>query len=256
MKKIKTIDNIRTRSQDFKNSRCFILRVLYHLLRIFYNGSKFLFIKSYRLHTTSRILHSNHFHQLSTYTEEDRYPELFEICKEFLKNKNNQKILSFGCSTGEEVFSLNEYLTQAQIIGTDINKWCINECRKKNKSANNLFVHSKSKKFSRLNNFDAIFCMAVFQHPENREDVNETATKYSFERFEKEIVNLDKKLKVGGLLIIDHCDFNLMETIVAINYEPLKCDNNKTIRDRPVYNSSNQRISSVTYLNRVFVKMQ
>lgn len=46
----------------------------------------------------------------------DRYP----ACKNYFNGKQDLKILSYGCSTGEEVLTLRRYFPTAQIIGTDI----------------------------------------------------------------------------------------------------------------------------------------
>jgi hypothetical protein len=55
--------------------------------------------------------------------------------------------------------------------------------------------------------------MAVLQHIKNREEVN-VATKFTFQQFEKQLIALDEKLKVGGLLFIDKTDFDFMQTSV------------------------------------------
>ena len=98
--------------------------------------------------------------------------------------------------------------------------------------------------------------MAVFQRTQNRtKKVNSVAIGISFEQFEHEILKLDSKLNSGGLLIIDHTDFDFNDTKCAVNYKPLDFDKNKKIHERPLYNSKNEKISERQFLNRVFVKM-
>lgn len=232
------------------------------LLRIYYwiNKAGYLIIGSitdggYRRQFLTKLLYKKHFHQTSYFTEPNRYPDLFQICKAYLKDIPEPKILSFGCSTGEEVFSLCEYVPKATIVGTDISLWCLNECRKKKHDKNKIFIHSLSRKFERMNNFDAIFCLAVFQHPENRHDETiQYSSKYSFDQFEKELTLLDKKLKTGGVIFIDQCDFDFLETKIAENYCPLRMVNNKILRERPLFNRSNRKISDTSNIYRVFVK--
>jgi len=237
-----------------RQSRYWFLRWIYKLLLSVKNLVKFFISASYREQSFSKIQYKKHFHQTSHQTETNRYPDLFEICQDFFKKQEVSKILSFGCSTGEEVFSLGDYLPRATIIGTDISNWCIKECLKKTVDKRFVFVHSKSEQFDRLENLNAILCLAVFQHPNNREESVDKATKYLFSQFEKQLILLDKKLKTGGLLLIDHCDFNFLETSIALKYFPLRVDNNKLFRERPLFNKSNQKISNTTEIYRVFLK--
>lgn len=212
---------------------------------------------SYREQAISRILYKKYFHQTSHYTTTNRYPDLFSICRDYFRDKPAPKILSFGCSTGEEVFSLGEYMPEATIIGVDLNWWCIKKCKEKDPKKKYLFIHSLSEEYQRQKDFDAIFCLAVFQHPENRNSENNSySSRYSFEKFENQIIDLDRRLKKGGLLFIDQCDFNFLETSLAKNYFPLQVNNNLFERDRPLFNKQDQKIENSSELYRVFIKTE
>ncbi len=54
-------------------------------------------------------------------TAEDRYPRIFAFVQAQLGGETAVHILSFGCSTGEEVFTLRRYFPRAIIKGIDIN---------------------------------------------------------------------------------------------------------------------------------------
>lgn len=227
---------------------------LYRILWSFYNIYRFIAIPSYR----SRILHSiwfkKHYHQFSNFTKIDRYPDLFQMAKQYFDNIEHPKILSFGCSTGEEVFTLSNYIPHATIVGVDINAWCLKEANRRFASENRKFFHSLSPEFTSLRDFDAIFCLAVFQHPENRHNKNRTESAYSFEHFENQLKQLDDKLKSKGLLFIDHCDFNFLETKLMPNYQVATFDENQKIRQRPIFNRKNQKLSNHQNLFRVYQK--
>lgn len=96
--------------------------------------------------------------------------------------------------------------------------------------------------------------MAVFQHPENRHNKNLTESAYPFEQFESQLKQLDEKLKSKGLLFIDHCDFNFLETTLMRNYQIAMFDKNQRIRKRPVFNKKNLKIAEDQNLFRVFQK--
>jgi hypothetical protein len=58
-------------------------------------------------------------HQAKSTTKLNRYPEIFAAATKAAPSA--RKILSFGCSTGEECVTLANYFPTAQIIGADIN---------------------------------------------------------------------------------------------------------------------------------------
>jgi hypothetical protein len=62
------------------------------------------------------------------YTLPDRYPWLFGFAATRIGSRPNLRILSFGCSRGEEVFSLRKYFPSAAVKGIDINPRNIARC--------------------------------------------------------------------------------------------------------------------------------
>jgi hypothetical protein len=214
----------------------------------------------YRWETIYKNKPNPQHHQIYTFTLMDRYPLLFsETKKYFLNHQKNPspKILSFGCSTGEEVFSLGEYFSAATIVGIDVNQWCINQCIKKNTNSKHLFYNRNSKEFEKLNNFDAIFCMAVLQRSENRTSVNNSVSVlYPFSKFESEINLLNQKLKVGGLIIIESSDFLFIDSKCSANYLPLQFENNEIESKRPLFNKHNKKVSESQTFKRIFIKIK
>ena len=63
------------------------------------------------------------------YTLPDRYPWLFDFAAERLGRIAAPRLLSFGCSRGDEVFSLARRLPRATIKGIDIDLRNIAACR-------------------------------------------------------------------------------------------------------------------------------
>ena len=58
--------------------------------------------------------------QITSVTMYNRHPAMFNECLEIIGD--NKNILSFGCSYGDEVFSLkNIYFKDSKIDGIDIN---------------------------------------------------------------------------------------------------------------------------------------
>ena len=217
-----------------------------------YNAYRFVAIPAYRSRIWYSWKYSNLYHQFSNYTKLNRYPDLFEAARLYFANQENIKILSFGCSTGEEVESLSNYLPQAEIVGVDINLWCIEQAQKR--YPQHRFVHSLSPNFEALVGFDAIFCLAVFQNPANRHDKEREISAYAFSQFEKQLSILDKKLKPNGLLFIDHCDFNFLELPLKNHYQIANIKQNMLVRNRPLFNKNNQKIAAIQNNFRIFKK--
>jgi 2-polyprenyl-3-methyl-5-hydroxy-6-metoxy-1,4-benzoquinol methylase len=226
---------------------------LFWVLWQVYNGYRFVRYPSYRSQIMYRHKYRNEYHQFSNFTKYNRYPDLFKMVQSHFEYQKNVKLLSFGCATGEEAQTLAQYLPQAHIIGTDINEWCLKEAKRKYPTQ--LFLHSLSNGFEQEQGFDAIFCLAVFQNPQNRHDPNRTTSAYTFSQFEKQLTELDKKLKPNGLLFIDHADFSFIETALMPRYQIANFLNNQIVRQRPIFNAKNQKIADTNMSFRIFRKI-
>ncbi|MDR3697524.1 class I SAM-dependent methyltransferase [Mucilaginibacter sp.] len=245
---------IRSKVNALKYSRITVARLTYGVLKKAWYLSKLLFNQSYRSKYYTQLKFGNYYFQKESYSTPNRYPHLFTKCKIYLNEVANLQILSFGCATGQEVFTLGAYLPHAAIMGVDINAWCLKQCKKKNGESRFSFFHRFSKEFIKSANFDAIFCLAVFQRSENRTETRDTALNFTFEKFEAEIIMLDKKLKRGGLFIIDNTDFSFTDTVCSIDYKPLEFETNKMVRERPLFDRNNRKIADIQENYRMFMK--
>lgn len=193
--------------------------------------------------------------QSATYTTADRYPALFHACSLLLQANPRPRLLSFGCSTGEECFALARYMPQAEVVGVELNRWCLRQCRRANHDPRIRFLHSLSPKFAAEPRFDAIFCLAVLQDERHRtEDLQHLTRGFTFARFEQKLAELDGKLLPGGLLFLDHCDFRFTETDLSLGYDPVDFPGNRRTRRRPLFSGSNQRIAEEYMMDRCFRK--
>ena len=249
--------SIKDQIKKMKSSSFFVNRALFIVIQQVYLSVRFFTDASFRSSILTRLRSGQFYHQQVTFTLSNRYPLVFQACADYLTCIKNPQVLSFGCSTGEEVFSIGSYIPGARILGVDINQWCLNQCKKKNKNLSFSFCNRISDDFEQANGFDAIFCLAVFQRTENRTNKdNFIASGFRFEQFEKEILVLDGKLKSGGLLIIDNVDFCFLDTVCAEYYAPLYTfEQNQLVRKRPLFDRNNQKIAEIQNNFRVFVKL-
>lgn len=170
-----------------------------------------------------QILHPNRVQQTTQLTWYDRYPEVFQTCKKYFEEngKKDIKILSYGCCTGEEVVTLRKYFPEATIIGAEINKRSLEICRERKLDEKIAFVLSTHKNIMEHGPYDAVFCMAVLQrlpHQVIEKEIKTLKKMYPFEKFEKQIEELNEYVKPDGLLVIHNTQYDLPDTRLAALY--------------------------------------
>ncbi len=181
---------------------------------------------NYRSIVFMKIFHSKDVHQTASYTSMNRYPDIFSACRGYFAEKNGTdlNILSYGCSTGEEVLSLRHYFPQARLVGAEINKRNLEICRSLPVDENISFIYSSDPEIRKHGPYDAIFCMAVLQrkpHYIAEKGIRDLSDIYPFDKFEQQVIKLNQSVKPGGLLIIHIAQYSLDDTVVGTKYEPV-----------------------------------
>jgi hypothetical protein len=151
-------------------------------------------------------------HQLTSTTEMNRYPELFRAVRERWPG-DQPRILSYGCSTGEECATLENYFQPGLIVGADINEDNLREARKRFSSPRLHFVQSDPAILMTYGPFDIVFALSVLCRWEDTRDVEDCTAIYSFEKFASATALLDLLVAPGGLLVIYNSNFRFEDTI-------------------------------------------
>lgn len=151
-------------------------------------------------------------HQLTSVTADNRYPELFNEVRSFFEARSITSILSFGCSTGEECFSLQSYFPNAKITGVDINKANLRKANRKNKHEKIRFLFSTPETIMQNGKYDVIFCLSVLCRWEDTKDLENCGHIYPFSKFSQTISMLAQQVKSGGLLVVYNSNFNFEDT--------------------------------------------
>lgn len=154
------------------------------------------------------------------HTLPDRYPWLFDFAAAALNGVPSPRLLSFGCSRGEEVFSLRRRFPDAAIKGIDIDAKNIAACRARSDDDRLSFEATANTRGEPSGCYDAIFCLAVFCHG----DLTVTRAQRSepllrFQDFERAVVDLARCLKPGGLLFLHTTSFRFCDTPLADDFE-------------------------------------
>jgi hypothetical protein len=212
----------------------------------------------YRSFLRLRFLKQGGVHQVSNYTAHDRYPTIFQASQAYFAERVHPlKILSFGCSTGEEVFTLRTYFPEAEILGVDVNSWNLEVCRARNSDPRIHFMLSDARRMAEHGPFDAIFCMAVLQRSEAmKPNVRDSTHIYPFDRFDTQLRELNALLAEGGLLVLYHTSYRFKDTSIARHYATLPI--NASFMDHepqtPKFDRHHRRLPEQLYRDVLFVK--
>lgn len=137
----------------------------------------------------------------------ERFPIIYDNA---LKYKPDAKrILSFGCSYGDEIQALARRFPDADmLVGCDIEPACLREARRSNKN-NKIFFTDE---IEVAGMFDLITALQVFFCLD---------TKLPKDRWERNLRKIDRHLNPGGVVIVYTSEYPLEEIFSPDKYEPL-----------------------------------
>ena len=193
----------------------------------------------------------------------DRYPDVFGFLQQEIEDGESLRLLSFGCSVGDEVFSLRSYFPEATIVGVDISRGNISECRRRRQQHGDQRMHFV--RAGRLNQwldgtYDAVFCMAVLRHGDlGYEPFQSCEHRITFEAFDGTVTELARCLKVGGYLVIEHSNFRFRDSSCANQFEVVASRELPELpagsRPTPLFGRDNIRLENQEYREVIFRKV-
>jgi SAM-dependent methyltransferase len=209
----------------------------------------------------SKLLRPPGTFQIIGNTSDDRYPEIFSFINNRLGGATAHRLLSFGCSTGEEVFTLRRYFPRATIEGIDINPYRITACRRQlqRRGGDSQLHFSVAGSTHHLpsQSYDAIFCLAVLRRGELRNGPSLRCDHLlRFDDFERAVADFARCLKLGGYLAITFSNFRFRDTTIATTFEvamqagPVWMNHMRM----PLYGRDNRLLPDTRYSDIVFRK--
>ena len=157
------------------------------------------------------------------YTAPDRYPWLFGFAATRMAARQNLRILSFGCSRGDEVFSLRRYFPHAAIKGIDVHPRNIARCLARVRAedpGNVAFELAATTQGEPTSGYDAIFCLAVLVNGDlTTSKAQRCDPLLHFDRFDWMVGDLARCLKPGGLLLLHTTNFRFCDTATAGDFD-------------------------------------
>ncbi|PIB92140.1 SAM-dependent methyltransferase [Caulobacter sp. FWC2] len=188
----------------------------------------------------------------------DRYPTIFAFTKASLPGA--QALLSFGCATGEEVFTLRRYFSEAHLLGLDIHPGNVARCRRRLAAAPDpaiVFRRAGDTRALATASMDAIFCLAVMR----RGDLNAHPGAprcdgiLRFDRFAAQIEDFARVLRPGGLLAVNHSNFRLCDTPAARLFAPRLVLPATPDPRTPLFGTDHSRLADQAYGETVFERL-
>lgn len=175
-----------------------------------------------------------------------RHPPLFAAVRDGLADTPEPRLLSYGCSTGEEAFTLAEIMPTAWITAIDINPRSIEIARRTARriGARRISIECAEvpPRPEDVEPFDAIFCLSVLRHGRLESDCPDDCSAFlPFERAETHLDRLDALLRPGGYLALWGSHFRLSDTRLADQYVWIPVPGKKP-QPGPFYGRDNQRL--------------
>lgn len=190
-------------------------------------------------------------HQKSNFTEFNRYPLIFQNCKRLICKKRI-KILSFCCSTCEEILTLKKiYFPMSEIYGVDIDEENLKKCASKIDSK---FIINYENFLQDKKEFDIIFAMSCFCRWDDTEKVNDSTSIYPFSNFESGVNLLDSKLRKNGYLVIYNSNYIFEDCLIFKKYQKMICTEIKESGHVHKFDKFNKKIKT-NYDGVIFKKI-
>jgi SAM-dependent methyltransferase len=163
--------------------------------------------------------------QTYSHTLPNRYPWLFGFAADRLTGAGGVRLLSFGCSRGDEVFALRDYFPGASIKGIDIDPRNIAACERRarrERAAEVSFAIAATTQAEADASYDAIFCLAVLCLGDlTTQGAQHCDPRLTFLDFERTVTDFSRCLKPSGLLVLHTTNFRFCDVMVAREFETL-----------------------------------
>jgi SAM-dependent methyltransferase len=169
------------------------------------------------------------------------------------------RLLSFGCSIGEEVFSLRASFPAARLRGLDISARNIGDAERRRRRAGDArmsFARASTTRREPSDAYDAVLCMAVLRYGDlSHAGVASCDHRITFDAFERTVADLARCVRPGGVLVIEHSNFRFADTATAAGFDcVLRRPKPAFNPENPLFGQDNRRLHVPSYEEVAFAK--
>lgn len=170
----------------------------------------------------AEILRPANLFQPHATTAANRYPEEWSAASSALA-RPARRVLSFGCSSGEEILSAAVSFPEAQIVGIDVNPWAVRTARRRVRAAG-LTERATVRRAGDAGaeppaSYDVVLALAVFRHADLNPAPPTCAPVLSFAAFARTVGTLAGCVRPGGVLVLRHANFRFTDCPESAAYE-------------------------------------
>lgn len=160
------------------------------------------------------------------------------------------RILSFGCSSGEELASLRRLMPTARLVGVEINS------RARRLAAQRMRADPLVAVTAHLPDgpFNAILALAVLQREPQRdadEGIDDLGHSYPFARFDDAVRALVDRLADGGVLAVYNAHYRIEDSSVVDLLSPIA---GTPLLDGPLFDRRSRRYASTPPSASLWIK--
>jgi SAM-dependent methyltransferase len=189
--------------------------------------------------------------QAYNHTLPDRYPWIFEFVRTQLADSEATRLLSFGCSRGDEVFSLRKYFPAAAIRGIDIDRRNVAHCiaRLRSQDAKAItFAAAADTQGEASGSFDAIFCLAVLCLGDlTVSQAQRCDPRLKFDDFDRVIADFARCLKPSGILVLHTSNFRFCDSSAAKEFDVLLEADDAQLAPDALFDRDNKLLTGERY---------
>jgi trans-aconitate methyltransferase len=212
-----------------------------------------------RQNAVARILRPDNLFQPQGTTAYGRYGDELDAARAALATPAPD-ILSFGCSSGEELLTLGEYFPVSRIRGLDINPVAVRAARRLVRDAGEdariSVARAGDAESEPAEAYDLVVALAVFRHPSLNHAPERCDDLLEFASFDRTVAGLSATVRPGGLFVVRHANFRFTDCAVAADYEPvltgLASANEQAVT--PVYGPDNRLVPAASRDDGIYRK--
>lgn len=159
-------------------------------------------------------------HQVSHYTRRNRHPEKIAMTRDAV-TADRPRVLSFGCSTGDECLDIRDHWSAAEIFGTDISAAIIAKARKRPSAKGITFFEATAEQIGRHGPYHAIFAFNVLTRFPDVRAADAIDQVYPFSMFDSAVRFIVANLAPGGVLTVHNTAYFVEDSTVSDQLDPI-----------------------------------